>query len=141
MVNYQVKLTMTAAQARIIAKALDMYVRLGIGQTEEAADFLDMVLDVKDLESLRQTMKAVKVEQLGCPANGSYGIGNEKLADSVHDAYDVKKALEKVIATAETHDRWSVWHDGNIVKYGKEPHVETSFVKDGAETQVNPRRT
>lgn len=140
MVDYQVRLEMTGVQARIIARALDLFVRLGLGQTEEAADFLDTVLDVKDLEALRQTMRAVKVEQLGCPANGSYGIGNSKLHPQVHDAYDVKKALEKVIATVEKHQDFSVWHDGNIVKYGKEPHITASFVKDGQETQVNVKR-
>ena len=140
--NYTVKVEMTARQLRLVVNALDMFVRLGIGQVEEVVDNLDLMFDLtpEKKDDLRVLVNRIKTEIINQPVNGSYGIGNRKVKKPVHDSYDLYKALAKVIATAERHERFSVWHDGNIVRYGDQPSPTMSFTRGETEVAVDANR-
>ncbi len=136
MKNYEVKMTMSSVQADIVQRALDLYVRLGLGQVEETANVLNMLHDVERPDDLREVMKAVKNEYLALGGGMSFGIGNRRVEDTVHVAYDMEKGIQKVLATTEKHGGHSVWHSGNCLKYGSEPFATFSTIVDGVETPV-----
>jgi hypothetical protein len=64
------------------------------------------------------------VRKLGFDFNSSFGIGNKEVHDKVKVSYDMMKSIQKVLAKVDTHHDFSVWHNGNIVKYGKEPIIK-----------------
>jgi hypothetical protein len=139
---YQVQITMTSGQARLIRDALELFVALGIGRTEEVSDMLGQLhkLEQNQEDTLKEFMKFIKINYLGCPPKGNWGISNPEKVDPVaRTAYDLKKVFEKVIAVAENHDM-SVWHDGDMLHYGTEPTPEAAFVRDGIPTPVEVMR-
>jgi hypothetical protein len=124
--KYLVQIEMTDVQARIVERALDLFGRMGIAQTEALLDELDRLhvetfRDRDKREACRHLLVRIKEEVLDQPRNGNYGIGNHRVSDDAKVAYDLNKTLQRCIAGVEEHHEWSVWHDGNIVRYSKQP--------------------
>jgi hypothetical protein len=134
--DYQIKMTVTAEQARVISRALDVYVRLGLGQLGIVAEALDGLHDIQDLDGLMNALDEAKSRYLGLCEGRSYGIGNRKVDAAAHVAYDLEKGVQKVLATTEKHGTHSVWHHGNTLKYGSEPLATFSTIVDGVETPI-----
>lgn len=129
-IDYKLQITITATQARLIESALDLYVRLGLGQTDKLAEFLDDLFP-GHYELLETIMEGIKMEVCGCPKNGSLGIANKKVKPEVKTSYDLMKCIEKGIAEAEEHAEYSIWHDGDLLHLGTEPTPEVKIVQDG----------
>ena len=66
------KLTVSEQQAAIIANALDLFTRIGLGQFEEIIRVYDRkhVVPLKIREQVRSLLKAAKIE-VGHTSNGS----------------------------------------------------------------------
>jgi hypothetical protein len=82
--------------AKIIEAALDLYVRIGLGQFDEIVRVYDwgfrLPLDVK--EKMRETAKTIKV-MAGHPIHGSYGLFNPEVGDRFRVAYDIIRAFQE----------------------------------------------
>lgn len=97
MKNYT--LTVNERQAQIIAAALDLYSRIGIGQFEEVLQVYDPLakLDLQTRERIRAGLNIAKVEA-GHPTSGSYGITNSAVDDQFRVAYDVRQVVRHRLA-------------------------------------------
>lgn len=126
-VKYNLQLNVTPAQARLLIEALDLRVRIGIGQIEAVAEAIG---HPTDYDEIRNHLFAVK-RILGHPANGSHGIANPQISPTTKTSYDLMKAIQKGVATAEDHASFSVWHDGDILHLGTEPTARVAIVRGG----------
>ena len=94
------KLTLTANQAEVLVKALDLYSRIGIGQFEEVRDVYDrdLKLDLCQRETVRHALECAKLA-VGLPVNGGPSIGNqEQVREEFRTAYDIQKAVRHRLA-------------------------------------------
>ena len=106
--------------------------RAGICQFDALGHFIENHINFKALnkpiprywDMRKEWLDPMKTALTGFSSNASYGVGNSEVSDGVHIAYDMMKTVEKTIATEENHDRSSVWHHGNICKYGSEPIIK-----------------
>ena len=120
------KLEISDKQARILINALDAYSRISIGQTEALGDMLTQLFKPENLKDnsywdIREKYTdKIKQELFGFSPGASYGIGNKKVSDAGHIAYDLLCVIRKDIADRETHHISSVWH-GEPLHYGSEP--------------------
>jgi hypothetical protein len=82
--------------ADIIESALDLYVRIGLGQFDEIVRVYDwgfrLPPDVK--EKMRETAKTIKV-MAGHPPHGSYGLLHPEVCDRFRVAYDIIQAFRE----------------------------------------------
>lgn len=107
-----IQATLTTDQADAVCDSLDAYSRLCIGQLEEVAELVRhgvipmarmnsegerVMASVEVCNQIEDLMKQVK-QLLGYPSNGSHGIGHRHNHLSGLRAYEVKKALSKVVA-------------------------------------------
>lgn len=99
-------LEVTIEQAKVISEALDLFVRIHIGQIGEIEYlFRGMEIRKKDghftsyeeNEEIRSYCEAIK-RVLGHPSNGNWSIGNTMVNKSAHRAYEIEKVIDKVIA-------------------------------------------
>ena len=126
----------TKKQLRVIEQALNLVTRLGLGQIDCVGEFLDYHNCDKKKDpkfpsywDLRNKyFDPMKKDLFGFESGASYGVGNKEVHDDSHIAYDMQKAIQKVIAIEENHDSSSVWHNGDILHYGSEPHIEIKKV-------------
>lgn len=145
----------TIEQARAVRDALEIYMRLTIGQIDVVTD---MVRDgtiplggrngrgeraLAELEQIRQIealAKQIKSE-LGYTSGGSNGVGNPHVHPSGHRAYEAMKALAKVIAV-ETNPNpgfRGVDYDGLTVRYTQDP-APTATAGQGGATELESLR-
>ena len=123
-------ITVNHKQLRVIERALDAYLRLGIGQLEEIANILeehDLLSIGKRRDAVKDWTNPMKLALLGLKSGESVGICNEKTSEKAKIAYDIDKAVQQGIAIEEDHDQYSVWRDGDSLHISKEPKV--SIVK------------
>jgi len=139
-----VTLSMTVDQAAAVKAALDLFVRLGIGQLEEVADlvrggFIPMAnvyglhngvrdtASVAVCDAVHEQMLRVK-DLLGYQRNGSHGVGHPANHICAMRAYEVEKVLSKAIADhrAPNPPFRGVDHDGLRVRYTSDPAPEAS---------------
>ncbi len=144
-----ITLTMTVEQASAVKAALDLFVRLGIGQLEEVADlvrggFIPManvcglhsgVRDTASVEvcdAVHEQMLRVK-DLLGYQRNGSHGVGHPANHICSMRAYEVEKVLSQVIATHRNPSPAfrGVDYDGLRVRYTSDP-APTASVSNAA---------
>ena len=92
-------LTVTEEQAGVLADALDLFARIGIGQFEEILQVYDPAakLPLEVREGIRALLDATK-EVAGHPRSGSYGIHNSKVPDRFRVAYDMKQVVQHRVA-------------------------------------------
>lgn len=106
-----VNLELTPEQAHAVAKALDLYTRMGLGQIREIghlvregaipfaahipADGVGGVLDRMD--AIDRLLGEVS-EMLGFQPSASYGVGNPRVPVAALRAYEVEKVLQQALA-------------------------------------------
>lgn len=133
----KIRLEMTKEQGQAVAAALDLAVRIGLGQFEEIANLMmsgvvratervptdetDEFIAVRArLEAMMLKGKAV----LGHPSNGSYGIGSERLHVNTLRAYETMKVLDKALFSLRP-DAATAFKgpnsDGLVVRYTSDP--------------------
>lgn len=103
-------LEMNDDQIRILTAALDLYVRIGIGQIEEVSSLLsdgNITLDQSD--RISKHCKDIK-KILGHQNNGSYGISNERVETKFKVAYDLECIIRQTTARAKNEIQ-SVWNN------------------------------
>jgi hypothetical protein len=107
-----IQATLTTDQASAVCDGLDAYTRLCIGQLEEVASLVRhgvipmaqpnnggerVMASVEVCDQIEDLMMQAKA-LLGYPRNGSHGIGHRHNCLSGLRAYEVQKALSKVVA-------------------------------------------
>jgi hypothetical protein len=82
--------------AKIIESALDLYVRIGLGQFDEIVRVYDCEFKLPPdiTEKMRETAKTIKVIA-GHPLHGSYGLFNPEVCDRFRAAYDIIRAFRE----------------------------------------------
>lgn len=92
-------LELSKNQARIVVDALDLYMRIGIGQFKEVARVYDYGFDRADvdMEALRGALEEASRTQ-GFGTGGSYGIHSERVNDVFRQAYDIKQVVRHRLA-------------------------------------------
>jgi hypothetical protein len=97
MKNYT--LNLNERQAQVVAAALDLYARIGIGQFEEVLQVYDpgAKLDIKTRGRIGSGLRIAK-EEAGNPANGSHSIVNPVVEDQFRVAYDVRQVIRHKLA-------------------------------------------
>lgn len=132
--EHKYQLTMNAAQAKVLVDALDIYNRMGLGQMNAVSEIVcgmhgvlygERGADRRDIDAMCQE---IQQRLTGYPRNGSYGIGNPKVCNAAHVAYDLQCVLRQQVAKAENHGEYSVWH-GDPLHYGKEPLAECVVIE------------
>lgn len=128
----KVTMTVTETQARCIVSALDLYLRIGIGQIEEIADLVrcayietnDGADWVRCIENVETLCKAIKAE-LGHPSNGSYGIGHKNVRQDAKRAFEIKKQIDRAMSMHRDPNPSfrGVDYDGRIVRYTDDPDI------------------
>jgi len=122
-------LTITHKQLRIMERALDLYIRVGIGQFEALIDSLEYLFP----ETMKHQSAYILREQytdklknliFDFHSGGSYGISNPSISDEAKIAYDMDKVIQKMIAVIEDHHNGSVWHHGDLLHLGSEPSAK-----------------
>lgn len=104
-----VTVNMDIQYAQAMASALDVFVRLGLGQVRELSQLfrtgllpmkkMDRSPDQmdKDRDEVDNAVKALSVA-LGFSSGESYGLGNQGVSGKVHAAYELMKVLNKALA-------------------------------------------
>jgi hypothetical protein len=141
--DYRVRVTLTSGQLRLLEAALDLYTRLGIGQTDILPELYDAwglrpcsPRDPRDPVAV--LAMELKKQLLGPEYEGasSLGIANRRVHGLVKSGYDLQKALQFAVALAEGH-RHSTWNSGDFLHLGLEPTPEMVLVRRGGETPVD----
>lgn len=120
------------AQAKVLTEALDLYVRVRIGQLGAVTQMArsgqipygnvtlakEFSREMDALQTVEDCINGAK-QALGHPSNGNHGIGHKDVADDTKRAYELMKTLDKVIA--QTRDpnpsMRGVNYDGVLVRY------------------------
>lgn len=97
MTERKYNLTLTEEQAGILTDALDLFVRIGIGQFEEVAQVYDPARKLEAWEGVHTLLLAAK-EHAGLPRNGGPGIHNSKVPDRFRAAFDLKQVVRNRVA-------------------------------------------
>lgn len=131
------RLEVNGAQLHLFEKVLDLYVRLGIGQFEQLAEVITHLFEknyppFRDSNPILDSLLKLKKDVTGYEENASMGINNPAVVPDVKIAYDLDKVIQKTLASAEGHDRMSVWHDGVIHQYADQPLATCEPVDDGS---------
>jgi hypothetical protein len=124
------KLTVSEQQAAIIANALDLFSRIGLGQFEEIMRVYDRnhVVPLEAREQARNFLKAAKIE-VGHTSNGSFGIHSPKVSDDFRAAYDLLQVIRHRLA-------WDRNPEGNRPQVDFDPPSPTSALPLAQISQV-----
>lgn len=121
------QLTLTMKQLKVVEEALDLYTRVGMGQTEIVKETLFNLFysDFKKItheqwDKIKQLCDEIKNVLFDFASGQSYGIANKEVNDKAKIAYDLDKTIQKQIAADDNHRQISVWHHGNILHLGSE---------------------
>jgi hypothetical protein len=95
----QYSLTGSKEQLALVARALDMYSRIGMGQFEAIAEHPEVEKRIRIQDNISgyeaaQTFAYPKQVLFGLNMNASLGIHNETLGDDVRSARDIFKVIE-----------------------------------------------
>lgn len=139
----KVVIEVTEDQASAISKALDLYVRIGIGQLDEVAQIVAFgllpvrnscgerrqIASAEQCEQIRNLMDAAK-QVLGFSRGASHGIGHPDNDISVSRAYEVSKVLNKVLAEHRnpSPEFRGVNYDGLGPRYTNDPAPNAQVV-------------
>jgi len=139
----RIQIEVTQEQAHAIAKALDTYTRICIGQFDFLADlFRDGTISIARRSSeegervlaspqqcnrIEELLNAIKAE-IGHPSNGSNGIGHPDVSITAHRSYETYKALSQVLANLRDPNPMlrGVSYDGLLVRYTDDPAPKVS---------------
>ena len=87
---------LTDKQASVVVSALDLYLRLGLGQTWAMAEALvELHPDKKfDAWGLREKYTdAIQLDLFGFTPTSSYGISNGNVSDRTKIAFDIEQTI------------------------------------------------
>ena len=132
-----VQLTVTVPQAQAMAKALDLFARLSIGQVGMIAEMVAMQeipmyapngapgrnATPEVCDTVRAGIEEV-LRTLGYSGFGhSLGVGNEHVPVAGHRAYEISRVLEKVLAEhRDPNPKFrGVNYDGLSLRYTNDP--------------------
>ncbi len=129
----KVHITITIPQARAMADALEMYMRLGLGQVHMVAEMVaDGSIPIKagslkipemdvihDVAALCNEIR----RELGFQSGESYGVGNRAVSDKAHRAYEIEKVIKKALALHDNPNPTfrGVDYDGLSLRYTDDP--------------------
>ena len=132
-VDTRVQLTLTIPQARAMAEALEIYMRLGLGQVHMVAEMVaDGSIPIKAESVKIPEMDAIHNiaalcneirRELGFQVGESYGVGTRGVSDKAHRAYEIEKAIKRALALHENPNPAfrGVNYDGLTVRYMDDP--------------------
>lgn len=91
------------AQARILAEALDLYMRIGIGQLTEVVRVYnyEWKTPIPTVDRLVDVMNEAK-RVIGFGPGGSYGIQSREVHDVFRQAYDIRQVIRHRLAWDHT---------------------------------------
>jgi hypothetical protein len=91
------------AQARILSEALDLYVRIGIGQLTEVVRVYnyEWKTPIPTVDRLVEIMNEAK-RVIGFGPGGSYGIHSANVHDVFRQAYDIRQVIRHRLAWDRT---------------------------------------
>jgi len=131
MKKYKIELTLN--QLKIIESTLNLYLRIGIGQFGEIAyavtKLFPKVTNHFNLSEIKTWFETASQTLFKFQNGENFGIAQKEVSVKAKDSYDMIKTIQKVIAAEEKHHKHSVWHNGNILKLGKEPLIKIEEVK------------
>lgn len=145
----------TIEQARAVRDALELYMRLTIGQVEVITDMVRdgtiplggrmgrgerVLADLDKIERIEALAKQIK-DELEYPRGGSNGVGNPHVHPSGHRAYESMKALAKAVAVEVNPNPQfrGVDYDGLTVRYTQDP-APTATVGQGSRADLDALR-
>lgn len=115
----------TEIQMVALIEAIDLYIRVNIGQLEAIVNFLEHNGTYKNEDNsyVMNAIDEIKYRIFGLSKNASYGIGNDKLDPIVNVSYDLLQVLRHRLS-------WSMNINGGSgisyyapIKTGTEPLV------------------
>ncbi|MHB1630666.1 hypothetical protein [Acidithiobacillus sp.] len=139
----KVHLTLTIPQARAMAEALEIYMRLGLGQVNMVAEMVaDGSIPIKagslqipEMDAIHKAHRAYENvttlcheirRELGFQSGESYGVGNRAVSDKAHRAYEIEKVVKKALAMHDDPNPIfrGVNYDGLSIRYTDDPAPE-----------------
>ncbi|MBU2792719.1 hypothetical protein HAQ01_04690 [Acidithiobacillus thiooxidans] len=139
----KVHLTLTIPQARAMVAALDIFMRLGLGQVSMVAEMVadgSISIKVGSLEipesdvihNVAVLCNGIRRE-LGFQPGESYGVGNRAVSDKAHRAYEIEKVIKKALAMHDNPNPTfrGVDYDGLSIRYTDDPAPEC-VIAEGA---------
>ena len=131
--NVHITITITIPQARAMVEALDLYMRLGLGQVYMVAEMVADgsipikagSLDKPEMDVIRNVAALCNEirRELGFLPGESYGVGNRAVSDKAHRAYEIEKVVKKALAIYDdpTPTFRGVNYDGLSIRYTGDP--------------------
>ena len=121
----------TLDQAYAVKAALDLYMRMGLGQFDELAHLVrcnefkhttqELTADQMDeFSALTQKLR----DFMGHEYGASFGVGNKRVSITAHRCYETYKALAQTLAMARDPSPTGlkgVDYDGLTVRYTQDP--------------------
>lgn len=128
----KVRITLTVPQARAMAEALELYMRLGLGQVHMVSEMVangSIPIKAGSLTPEMDTIHHVTAicneirRELGFLPGESYGVGNRAVSDKAHRAYEIEKVVKKALAMHDDPNPAfrGVDYDGLTVRYMDDP--------------------
>lgn len=137
----RVHLELSVEQAQAVAKALDLYTRICLGQFNMIEELVregtvPMYSGTQEERKLAGAMECEAIEDvmnntkaiLGFSRGGGFGIGNHHVDITGHRTYEVLKSLQKPLAEYRkpNPDYRGVHYDGLTVRYTQDPEPTVS---------------
>lgn len=137
----KVHITLTIPQARAMAEALEIYMRLGLGQVHMVAEMVaDGSIPIKagsvkipEMDAIHNVAALCNEirQELGFQPGESYGVGNREVSDKAHRAYEIEKVVKKTLAMHDDPNPTfrGVDYDGLSIRYTDDPAPECVIVE------------
>jgi hypothetical protein len=137
----RVQVTLTIPQARAMVEALDIYMRLGLGQVQMVAEMVaDGSIPIKSgslkvpemdvIHNVTALCNEIRRE-LGFQPGESYSVGNRAVSDKAHRAYEIEKVVKKVLAMHDNPNPTfcGLNYDGLSIRYTDDPAPECAITE------------
>jgi hypothetical protein len=130
----KINLEVEEAHLEIIKSALDLYLRIGIGQLEEAIHLYKTkvggtggawdIIDSHEFET-------VKLALTGYQRNASASIANPNVKQDFKEAYTMLKLIERFMWEQNPQrEIYSKMQDGNILQLNELPEIKLEVKKE-----------
>ncbi len=139
----KVHITLTIPQARAMAEALEIYMRLGLGQVHIVGEMVADgsipikagLLKIPEMDAIHNVAALCNEirRELGFQPGESYGVGNRVVLDKANRAYEIEKVVKKALALHDNPNPTfrGVDYDGLTVRYTDDPAPEC-VIEEGA---------